>query len=289
MTNFTIDPSTDKIEVSGSQRNQAIVFSVGNKTGVDRRIRGLIDATPAEAAFWFTVREPDTVPLRINETAQFTVDVEVPTDAIGEATLQLKVVATDDPDDTYGISQKIPVQVAAAKEQKRFPWWIIVAVVAVLVVIGVVVVLLMSREDDPEPPEPLSITSITTNPVSPINATIPNDATQSAMVTFSVETNYTGSPSDLTVVWTRRKVVVGTGVSSTIKLSAGCPSVGLDHTIGVAVLSPEDEVVRGVATVTVNRTNKNKIPIDECFEIKKFDKGDIFVKREILEGLVGGN
>jgi hypothetical protein len=286
MTNFTIDPSTDKIEVSGSKRDQAIVFSVGNKTGVDRRIRGLFDATPAEAVSWFTVREPDTVPLRINETAQLTVDVEVPTDAIGEATLQLRVVATDDPDDTYGISQKIPVQVAAAKEQKRFPWWIIVAIVAVLAVIGVVVVLLMSREDDPEP---LSITSITTNPVSPINATIPNDATQSAMVTFSVETNYTGSPNDLIVVWRRGKVVLGTGVSSTIKLSAGCPSVGLDHTIGVAVLFPEDEVVHGVTTVTVNRTNKTKIPVNQCFDIKKFNIGDILVRTDIIEGLVGSN
>ena len=152
MSFFTIAPTNDHLRANDVSRKGSVTFSVQNKTGHAREIRAIIVTSAPEEAAWYTVREP-VVTVRVDETVQFIVDVEVPA-AIepGSYEFQLKVLAEDDPDDTFNESQRLPVEVPAAEPRPAPPWWIWVIIAAVVAVGVGVVLFFVLREggDDPE-------------------------------------------------------------------------------------------------------------------------------------------
>jgi hypothetical protein len=168
MSYFVITPGTDHVALDATSRTGTLVFSVQNKTGAGRQVRGVVTVDDPAQGDWYTVREP-VRQVRMDETAQFQVDIAVPEDVeAGRQAFRLKVLATDDPDDVYHESQLIPVEVPPRIDKGGMPWWLWLAIAAAIVAVLGVLAFLLFRDGDPPPPPPTPGTpTATTTPTSP--------------------------------------------------------------------------------------------------------------------------
>jgi hypothetical protein len=140
---FAITVDADAVQLDEGRRPAKISFTITNMSGQALAARARVLVEEPAGADWFRIEgaEGEFVDRDFaeQETHQYTIAVTVPPAAAsGTYSFGLHVESVDFPDEYWGESPDIRVEVPAPKpvEKKKFPWWIVAVAAGVVVIVA---------------------------------------------------------------------------------------------------------------------------------------------------------
>ena len=178
-TPFAVTTASNSVFLD-TDRTGTAQFTVSNQSGRSVEGRAQLVTDDPEAESWISLRGPAHRAFATAGTEQYTVEIDVPSDApSGNYTLRLDVVGEERPDEQYVEGPSVTFQVPEA-EVEAFPWKIVAAIAAVLLVGGGVLAYVLPNVN---PSQEVSVSaSFTVDPTAPnVGDEVRLDATASTV------------------------------------------------------------------------------------------------------------
>lgn len=150
MSVFGITAPDATVELDEKKRRGSVSFTVSNISGRELEARAQVEPGEPGQAEWYAIKGDPQRTFGPEETEQFRVEIDAPSDApSGKYGLRLEVVSVENPDEDFAVSPEIAVEVPEEEEPSPepngdgFKWWIAAAAAGVLVIGGLVAFLVL--------------------------------------------------------------------------------------------------------------------------------------------------
>lgn len=151
MSVFSITSPDTSVKLDEQGRG-SISFTVSNIAGRELEGRARIEPDEPGQSGWYTIEGEPQRTFGADETHQYTVQIDAPSDAPpGRYGLKLEVDSVENPDEDYAVGPQVAVEVTPSEEKATkgaFPWWIVAVGAGVLVIGGAVAFLLLRNGDE---------------------------------------------------------------------------------------------------------------------------------------------